>query len=101
GGGFSRPGFADDSQPLAPQREAGIAHRARDARPPRKRDVQVFDSEKGGAHDDFGSNTSRNPSPSRLKPRLTMKIAMPGMVATHHWSRITSRPAETMAPHSA
>ena len=48
----------------------------------------------------LGSRTSRRPSPSRLKPRLTTKIAMPGTAGTHHWSRMFSRPTEIMAPHS-
>ena len=34
----------------------------------------------------FGSSASRSPSPSRLKARLTMKMAAPGAAATHHWS---------------
>ena len=29
-----------------------------------------------------------------------MKIATPGMVATHQWSRMNLRPAEIIAPHS-
>ena len=29
-----------------------------------------------------------------------MKMARPGMVATHHWSSSTCRPEETIAPHS-
>src|SRR3546814_1437784 len=48
----------------------------------------------------LGSSTSRRPSPSRLNPRLTMKMAMPGTVATHHWLISTLRPLEIMAPHS-
>src|SRR5664279_4940362 len=68
---------------------------------PGKGHLEVLDDEQRCAHADFGSKTSRRPSPRRLKPRLTTKIARPGMVATHHWSRMTSRPDDTMAPHSA
>ena len=34
----------------------------------------------------LGSSASRNPSPSRLKARLTRKMAAPGAAATHQWS---------------
>ncbi len=47
-----------------------------------------------------GSSTSRRPSPSRLKPSETMKIARPGIVATHHWSKRNLRPEEIISPHS-
>src|SRR5207244_3793419 len=99
GGRLARAGLADDPQPLAAERERRVAHRLGNAAATGEADIEVVDNEQGIAHDDFGSKTSRKPSPRRLKPRLTMKMARPGMVATHHWSRMTSRPDETMAPH--
>ena len=38
--------------------------------------------------------------PTRLKASTVTKIARPGNVATHHWSRITVRPSATMRPQS-
>ena len=49
----------------------------------REGDAQVRDLEQRRHRRAFGSRTSRRPSPSRLKPSETTKMAMPGMVATH------------------
>src|SRR5688572_1549256 len=82
-GGLAGPGFAPDPEALAAEREGGVAHRPGD-RPSWNGDLAILDDEQLFAHRDFGSKTSRRPSPRRLKPRLTMKMARPGMVATHH-----------------
>src|SRR5262249_49167254 len=92
--------LADDAEALAAEREADAPHRLERAGRPREGDVQVRELEQRLAHGCLGSSTSRSPSPSRLKPRLTTKMAMPGMVETHHWSRMYSRPEEIIAPHS-
>src|SRR5262249_38713586 len=47
----------------------------------------------------FGSRKSRTPSPRKLKPSTTVKIAKPGKAATHHCST-SSRPSATIEPHS-
>ena len=79
--------LAHDAEPLAAELEGHAAHRFHDAGAQVEADAQVFDVEKRLRHlAAFGSRTSRRPSPSRLKPRLTTKMARPGMAATHHWS---------------
>jgi len=84
-GRFAGAGLADDRQPLAPQGEADVARCAHRAAASGKGYVETFDFEQRRfAHEDFGSKASRNPSPNRLNPRLTTKIARPGIVATHH-----------------
>src|SRR6185312_4265248 len=94
-------GFADDAQPLPAEREGNAAHRLHQAGAGGKGDAQVFYVEER-AHWLLprGSSASRRPSPSRLKPRLTMRMATPGMAATHHWSRMKRRPDAIIAPHS-
>src|SRR5262245_45374816 len=99
GRGFARTAFAHDAQALAAQSEAHVAHRADIAVVAGIGDAEVVHGKQGVRHD-LASPASRSPSPSRLKPRLTMKMASPGMVATHHWSSSTCRPEETIAPHS-
>src|SRR5262249_3145376 len=47
-----------------------------------------------------GSRMSRRPSPSRLKPITTRKMAMPGAVAYHQASGRNSRDSAIMRPHS-
>ena len=81
------PDSPDDAEALAAELERHAAHRLHDAGAQVEADAQVFDVEKRLRHlAAFGSSTSRRPSPSRLKPRLTTKMARPGMAATHHWS---------------
>ena len=46
-----------------------------------------------------GSSQSRMPSPTKLKPITTVRMARPGKVATHHWFT-SSRPSDTIDPHS-
>ena len=77
--------LADDAEPFAAEREGHAAHRLDDTRTRREGDAQVFYVEKR-AHWPLprGSSASRRPSPSRLKPRLTMRMATPGAAATHH-----------------
>src|SRR5262249_455645 len=99
GRGFARPALAHASQALAAEREAGVGHGGDGAVVAGIGDPEVAHGEQGIRHD-LASPTSRSPSPRRLKPRLTMKMASPGMVATHHWSSSTWRPEETIAPHS-
>src|SRR5258708_27560898 len=96
---FAGAAFAHDTQALAAQGEAHVAHGADIAVVAGIGDAEVADGEQRVGHD-LASPASRSPSPSRLKPKLTMKIASPGMVATHHWSSSTCRPEETIAPHS-
>jgi hypothetical protein len=79
--------LADDAEPLPAEREGDPAHRLHGAGAQMEADAQVVDGEEGRAHEEaFGSSTSRRPSPRRLNPRLTTKIASPGTAATHHWS---------------
>src|SRR5690606_12551777 len=93
--------FPDDAQPLAAEREGDAAHGLDEAGARREGDTQVLDGQKS-AHWPLprGSSASRRPSPSRLKPRLTTRMAKPGIAATHHWSRMKRRPDAIMAPHS-
>ena len=82
---FARTGLADDAESLPAEREADVAHGAHEAAPAGIADFEPFDLEqRGRAHCDLGSNVSRSPSPRRLNPRLTTKMARPGIVATHH-----------------
>src|SRR5260221_469918 len=90
------PGLADDAEALAAHGEADAAHRLRVA----EAQDEVAHLEQGRGHRCFGSSTSRRPSPSRLKPKLTTAMAMPGIAATHHWSSMYLRPAAIIAPHS-
>src|SRR6202012_1106136 len=48
----------------------------------------------------LGSSQSRIPSPRKVKPRNTVRMATPGNVETHH-CEMNSRPSATMDPHSA
>ena len=99
---LARARLTDDPDPLAPNRERDAAHRLDCAAAALgEPDPEILDTQEISHWlPRFGSSTSRRPSPSRLKPRDTMKIAKPGMVATHQWSRMNLRPAEIMAPHS-
>src|SRR4029450_4177212 len=102
GRGLAGAAFADDAQALATQGEADVAHGADIAVVAGIGDAEVAHGEEGIGHASIGhdraSLTSRKPSPNRLNPRLTMKMARPGMVATHHWSSSTCRPGATIAP---
>ena len=79
-------GFAHDAESLAAELKGDAAHRLDDAGAQVKADAEIFDVEKRLSSFARPSDraTSRRPSPSRLKPRLTTKMAMPGMAATHH-----------------
>src|SRR5207245_7378504 len=82
---LARSGFANDAEPLTPEGEADVSHGTQLATVARIDDAQVANGQQAFAgHPDRASDTSRSPSPSRLKPRLVMKMAMPGIVATHH-----------------
>src|SRR5690606_13516571 len=48
---------------------------------------------------DLGSSQSRTPSPIKLKPMTTVRIASPGKADTHHCAT-SWRPSATMEPHS-
>ena len=50
----------------------------------RKLDGEIIDLDQHAQPRCFGSSTSRKPSPSRLKASEATKIAIPGMVGTHH-----------------
>ncbi len=87
--------LADNAEPFATKREGNAAHRLNFSGAGRKGDAQVVDRQKRPAllrvhiphlhcPASFGSSASRRPSPSRLKPRLTIRMATPGMPATHH-----------------
>src|SRR5882672_3801842 len=99
GCGFAGAAFAHDAQALAAQGEADAAHRADIAVVAGIGDAEVAHGEQGIGHD-LASPASRSPSPSRLKPRLTMKMARPGMVGTHHASRMKRRLVAIIVPHS-
>ena len=90
-GGGVRPRMArpvcdlpEPDSPTMPSRsrpsvKRDAAHRLDDAGAGGKANAQIFDVEERLRHlAAFGSSTSRRPSPSRLKPRLTMKMATPG-----------------------
>ncbi len=81
---LARAGLADDPEALAAEPEGHAAHRLDNPGAQVEADAEVVDLEKGAHFAAFGSRTSRSPSPSRLKPRLTTKMASPGMAATHH-----------------
>src|SRR5262249_17530665 len=101
--GLARARLADDAELLPPHREADPPHRLDRPRPPGEPDPEVLDRQQRrrvGHGYDFRSRTSRSPSPTRLNPRLTRRIAIPGMVATPHWSRRNFRPEAIMAPPS-
>ncbi len=51
-------------------------------------DAQARHLHQGRAHRCLGSRMSRSPSPSRLNAKAATKIAMPGIVGTHHCSRM-------------
>src|SRR5699024_3771696 len=48
----------------------------------------------------YGSNAARNPSPNKLNPSTTKKIAMPGKAMTHGAVWSAERPSLNIAPHS-
>ena len=83
---LSGAGFADDAEALAPQREGHAPHRLYQPGAGREGNAQVLNRQKRRTHwpASLGSSASRRPSPRRLKPRLTIRIAIPGMAATHH-----------------
>ena len=51
-----------------------------------------------GFHSLRGSSTSRSPSPSRLKARLTIMIATPGTVTTHQHRACTAARRKSSSP---
>src|SRR6185437_731843 len=93
---LARAGLTDDADALAAHGESHAAHGLMLT----EAHGEIAHLEKRCAHRCFGSSTSRRPSPSRLKARLTTAMAMPGIAATHHWSSIYLRPAAIIAPHS-
>src|SRR5690606_37515611 len=100
---LARAAFAHNAEALAPQREGNALHHLDAARMAGDADPVIFDLEQGSRHDLpslLGSSASRRPSPRKQKPSETMMMAKPGMVATHHWSRMKVRPREIIAPHS-
>ena len=54
----------------------------------------------GSAASGTGVQPVSRPSPRKLKPRTTVRIARPGNVATHHCA-VRRRPSAIMEPHSA
>src|SRR6185437_4280523 len=98
---LARTALPDNAEPLAAEREGDPAHHLDRSARRRKADPQVLDLEQAHRRSPLrGSSTSRRPSPRKQKPRLTMTMAKPGMVATHHWLRMKERPAGIIAPHS-
>src|SRR5690554_641245 len=100
---FARSTLAHNPQTFPPEFEADPLDHFHPPAMGRKADAQILDTEHGSGHhlpSFLGSSTSRSPSPRKQKPRLTMMMAKPGMVATHHWSRMKVRPREIIAPHS-
>src|SRR5262249_23604887 len=119
GGGdaLARAGFADDAQRLAGRnreayaidgaQRAGIGEELR----PEVAPLQHRRGRRAGGRGrwlvhrlpyrlrDRGSSQSRMPSPRKLNPSTTERMARPGNVATHHCS-ISSRPSDTIEPHS-
>src|SRR3546814_7571501 len=86
---LARARRADDAELLAAEREGDAAHRLDQSLERREGDLQVLDGEQrlccplpfaNPWPQLLGSSTSRRPSPSRLNPRLTMKMAMTGTV---------------------
>ena len=79
---LARAALADDAQDLARIHvEVDAAHRLD---PAAEGDAQVADPEEGGlGHVVWGSRRSRSPSPRKLKPSTTVRIAMPGPNAIH------------------
>src|SRR5690606_20232634 len=79
------PGLAHDPEPFLAHLEGHAAHGFNQAGTQMEAHSQIFDLEEGSLRhfSAFGSRTSRRPSPSKLKPSETTKIAIPGMVATH------------------
>ena len=74
----------DHTDLLATDLEIDAAHRLEHPLLGGEAHVQSLDFHQRFAHREcLGSSTSRRPSPSRLKPRLTTKMARPGTVATH------------------
>src|SRR5690606_3460214 len=99
---LARPRLAHYAQPLAPEKERYATHGLHPAGAGGKGHAEILDLQQGFAHWTplRGSSASRRPSPRRLKPRLTMRMATPGTPATHHWSRMKRRPEAIIAPHS-
>src|SRR4029079_44404 len=98
--------FADQAQhPAAFDRQVDSVEHRGEAGLGRKAQRQFFDRQERRHFAPAprlmrGSRKSRSPSPKRLKPMTTMKIAMPGAVAYHHASGRNSRDAAIMRPHS-
>src|SRR5690606_34312383 len=99
---LARPRLAHYAQPLAPEKERYATHGLQPAGAAGNGHAEILHLQQGFAHWPplRGSSASRRPSPSRLKPRLTMRMAKPGIAATHHWSRMKRRPEAIIAPHS-
>src|SRR5690606_7096207 len=98
---FARTGFTHDAQTFAAKRKGHAAHGFNSTGTGGEGDAEIINCQKR-LHWLLprGSSASRRPSPRKLKPRLTMRIAIPGMAATHHWSRMKRRPDAIIAPHS-
>src|ERR1019366_10460593 len=91
-------GFADKAELLGAERQRHAAHGLADAVRGGKADRQALDLDQHQRC--FGSSTSRSPSPSRLKPSEATKIATPGIIGTHHCSRMKRRAVAIIEPHS-
>ena len=96
-----------------PEPDSPTTHRislrsmASETRPPRaadpttrQRDAQVLDAENRLAHrsDSRGLRASLSPSPTRLMESTVSRMAIPGMVTSHHASRRKLRPAPHHEP---
>src|SRR5438034_998651 len=64
-----------------------------------KRDAELHFEKTQTARRSRGSSASRTPSPMKLNAIASVRIASPGNVDTHHWSKFCV-PAATIAPHS-
>src|SRR5262249_5758244 len=93
---LARAAFADDAELFAAQCQRHAAHGLVVAAfVVAEGDAEVVDlNQRAGQLRCLrcGSSRSRKASPRRLKPSETMKMAAPGMVATHHWSKMNLRP---------
>ncbi len=109
---FTRARFTDDAEDLvASERDRHVLHCMRALRPRGQIDRQVLDREHrfGGLRSDRtirgapahavrkrGLSASFSPSPTRLIAITVTRIAIPGIVQTHHAERSTVRPAPMM-----
>ena len=104
--GLAATGLADQPHDLARAGSTGRRRRARARRPPRWRRRRADRSTASRLivwrppRRMRGSSTSRKPSPSRLKPITTRKMARPGAAAYHQASGRNSRISAMVRPHS-